>query len=472
MRAGGTVNGRRLRSVALNPSRLGFPCAAGHHTMKEMRRAAFALLTIGAGAVACALGSSGSGADGDPLVTSPDGCSGLACKRVSCGAAPTTRLTGRVTDPAGLRGIYNVSVYVPNGPVPAVKHGAQCDSCGKRNVGAVVSALTDAKGEFALDDVPVDPALPLVVEIGRFRRLVTVNVAPCAVTRLADDVVRLPKKSSEGELPLIADTTGASDSLECLLRNIGIDDSEFVPGGSARGHVQLFQGKGGGGLPKVPVPSASDLWNDPARLALYDIVTLSCEGDEANENKGGSDPVAREAMHGYANEGGHVFATHFQYTWLKSSPDADFRGVATWDATKDVGDDYTIDTTFPKGKAFADWLSTTNATPTYGLIHLDNVTFSAGEVHHPPAQPWIRKSANGRVRYFTFNTPIGTPREAQCGRFVFADLHAFAIGGSDFPEGCLAPKTTLTPQQLALEFLLFDLFACVDDDREPPMAPR
>lgn len=34
--------------------------------------------------------------------------------------------------------------------------------------------------------------------------------------------------------------------------------------------------RAGGGLPKIPVPNAADLWNDPARLARYDIVALSC----------------------------------------------------------------------------------------------------------------------------------------------------------------------------------------------------
>ncbi len=421
---------------------------------------------------ACAVGSGGADGDAVPLIGAPDACSGRACKRVVCGARPSTRVTGRVTDPAGLRGIYNVAVYVPNGAIAPVPHGLSCERCVSRSVDAAVSTLTDARGEFVLDDVPVDVAVPIVVEIGRFRRVVTMDVPACKETRLTDDAVRLPRNAAEGELPRIAVTTGASDALECLLRNIGIDDSEFASGSQERGHVALFRGKGGGGVKNVPVPEASDLWNDPARLALYDIVALSCEGDEANENKGGDDPLARQAMHDYANGGGHVFATHFQSTWLKSSPAADFRGVSTWDTTKDVGTDYAIDTSFPKGQAFAEWLAANGASPELGKISLDNVTFSVGDVKEPPAQPWIRSVGSGRVRYFSFNTPIGTPREAQCGRMVFGDLHSFGLGGSDFPDGCLTGPNALSPQQLALEFLLFDLFACVDDDRERPTPPR
>jgi hypothetical protein len=235
--------------------------------------------------------------------------------------------------------------------------------------------------------------------------------------------------------------------------------------------VQLYRGKGGGGVGKLPVPDAADLWNDPARLAKYDIVALSCEGDEANENKGGADPLARASMHTYANVGGHVFATHYQYTWLERSPAADFRDVATWDPAKDVGDEYAIDTTFPKGQAFAEWLVKSGATADPARIRLDNVTFSVGSVKQPPTQAWIAKTGSGAVRTFSFNTPVGKARAEQCGRFVFADLHAFGLGGSDFPDGCPASRA-LSPQQLALEFLLFDLFACVDDDRERPLPPR
>ena len=44
----------------------------------------------------------------------------------------------------------------------------------------------------------------------------------------------------------------------------------------------------------------------------------------------------------------------------------------------------------------------------------------------------------------------------QCGRVVVGDLHAFGLGGSDFPAGCLTAPKALSPQQRALEFLLFE----------------
>jgi hypothetical protein len=431
----------------------------------------FLLAAIVAGAAACARGSRATDEISPALVGAPDACVGLACKRVTCPAGASTRITGRVLDPVGLRGIYNVSVYIPSSPPQPVVHGARCDTCAARAIAPVAAALTDARGGFVLDDVPADPAVPVVVEIGRFRRTLTVNVPACTETRLADDAARLPRSRAEGDLPLVAVTTGASDALECLLRNVGIADSEFVPGGDDSGAIHVYRGKGGGGTRNPGVPDARELWNDPARLAAYDIVALSCEGDAANENKGGTDPSARGAMHGYANAGGHVFSTHFQSTWLEGSPFEDFRGIASWAGDKDADPEYEINASFPKGQAFAEWLVETGASKTLGSVRLDNVTSSLGTVREPEAQVWIRKPA-GPVRYFSFNTPIGAARAAQCGRVVFGDLHAFGLGGSDFPAGCLTDAKAMSPQQLALEFLLFDLFACVDDDRERPQPPR
>lgn len=399
------------------------------------------------------------------LVGGPDGGCGLACKRVACQNGATTRITGRVTDPAGLRPVYNAAVYIPNKAPPPIEHGARCDACARRTVDAVVSTLTDVRGEFVLPDVPVDTALPVIIEVGKWRRSVTVDVAACVENRLADDGVRMPRTSSEGDLPLMAVTTGTADALECLLRNIGLDEREFVAGNDPAGRVHLYKGKGGGGLTSAIVPPASDLWNDAAALARYDIVALSCEGDPADETK-----TDRGTMREYANAGGHVFASHSHSAWLEKSPSIEFNTVATWSTTNDVGDEYNVDTSFPKGRAFAEWLVGVGASPTAGRIRLDNVTFSVGAVRKPPAQAWIDQGRSS-VRYFSFNTPVGATPEEHCGRVVFADLHAFGLGASDFPTGCPGAGA-LTPQQLALEFLLFDLFGCVLDDAATPAPPR
>lgn len=432
------------------------------------------MVALTALAPGCAVG----GGPGDTTNPPPaaNGCRGIACARAVCTTGRTV-VTGRVTDPAGVRGLYNVSVYVPHDAPPVRRPGVQCDRCAARNVDAVSAALTDERGEFYLDDVPATAGVPIVIELGRFRKVVTLDVPPCVETRLTADQSRLPRNGSEGELPLLAVTTGASDALECLLRNVGIDESEFVAGGdpsreTSRGHVHLYRGRGGGALRGAAMPDAFELWNDEARLAAYDAVVLSCEGSEALENKGGEAPDAREPMARYLDRGGHVFATHFHYAWLESSPRPELRDVMDVSAVTDPSNLYSVDTSFPKGGAFAAWLGLAGALepgvspPT---IRFDNVTGSVGAIR-PPARGWIGQG--GAVRTFSLNTPVTAPPGDRCGRVVLGDLHAFGLGGSDFPDGCPGDKTVLTPQQLALEFLLFDSFACVDDDATAPRPPR
>ena len=431
-----------------------------------------AALSWGAIAIACAASPE---ADLTPTNTDPfggqrdGGCQGRGCKRAACSGAPTS-IRGRVLDPAGRRPVYGAAVYVPIAELHPIQSGATCRRCDELTVSAVVSALSDARGEFVLENVPVDTALPVVVELGSFRRTVEWNVAPCVENSLPDGTLRLPRSTEEGEMPRIAVTTGGADSLECLLRGAGIADVEFVPGGPSTRHVHLFRGKGGGGLAGAPIPDASSFWNALDSLRGYDVVALSCEGDEANETKGGDAPGARGAMHAYANAGGHVFATHFQRTWLQRSPFPDFQGIAEWGGAAVVGTTYDVDVSFPKGTAFSSWLTGVGASKTAGSIDLQGVTYSVGAVRRP-SQSWIKRGEDG-VRYFSFNTPLDAPPEAQCGRVVFGDLHVSGRGGGDFPASCGAADAPLTPEQLALEFLMFDALACVRDDRSLPVPPR
>jgi hypothetical protein len=438
-------------------------------------------------------------------------CVGLACQQTTCrlgnclqAACPAgqkTTLRGKVYDPAGRVPLYNVLVYVPNAPLDPITSGPSCDRCDTPISGKpIASALTDTQGAFLLDNVPVGIDVPLVVQVGKWRREIKVpRTQACAETVMEDpNVMRLPRSREEGNIPKIALTTGGADNLECLLRKIGIADSEFTPE-AGPGRVNFFAGMPDRSAAPpnpfpIPIPiqvgpfatsayapalnggaamtPARTFWDDPAAFNRYDMVILSCEGNSYPDQKS---PAARAALVGYADKGGRVFASHWHNIWLRGGP-APWSQVASFNAIgANLDDPFVgeVDTSFPKGNALADWLVTVGASPTRGRLSIREGRRTVVAVDPMFSTPWIRSPAGEPpgILYFTFNTPAGMAADQQCGRGVFTDIHVSAGDnpGPPFPMGCTT--TELTPQEKALEFILFDLSSCVQPDTQPPVIP-
>jgi hypothetical protein len=415
------------------------------------------------------------------------GCRGLQCQQATCEAGATT-ISGRVYDPAGKNPLYNVAVYVPNETPEPLVLGASCDPCAKLYTGKpVVSALTDAAGNFKIDKAPDGTDIPLVIQIGKWRRQFTIpSVARCVDNALPDKMLTLPRNRTEGDIPRIAISTGAADTLECLLRRIGVDANEYTGGPDGEPRIHIFQGTRGLGsrgaardapttAPAAPASPVA-LWSSKDELMKYDILLLSCEGQETQG-------MNQQALHDYASAGGRVFASHYHYSWLNSGPYGG-ENLATWTpGSNDMGTiGATIVKDFPKGQALQDWLANTNALVN-GELPIREARHNADVLpSHTASQAWIlaNQSANppGATQYLSFNTPtdaaVGGPDgEDYCGRVVFSDLHIGAASGDasamPVPTGCT--NADLSPQEKALEFMLFDLSACVIPDDRPPAPP-
>jgi len=390
-------------------------------------------------------------------------CVGLECQQVACSGGGTTSLSGKVYAPEGTVPLYNAIVYVPNSTPEAFKSGVVCEQCGAVTGSPVTTALTNEKGEFKLQNVPVGDNIPLVIQIGKWRRQITIpQVAKCVDTPIDAGNTRLPRTKAEGDIPLIGFTSGNADSLECFLRKLGIADSEFTPP-TGNGRVHFYRGNGS---VINGAPAAETLWNDATNLKKYDINMLSCEGSERTGDK--SAHYAK--MKDYLDSGGRVFASHFHYVWFRYGT-APLPTAATWSPAPQTNGPYQIDTDFPKGVAFADWLQNVNATTTRGVINLSEVRDSIGDSAPAVSRRWIRSDTPKSAKYFTFNTPIGQPVDKQCGRAVFTDVHVSGQGssGGNFPNFC--NNNPLNANEKALIFLFFDLSSCVGDDTKPPIPP-
>jgi hypothetical protein len=433
---------------------------------------------------------SGGGGDGGPgFLTGGDAgvaCVGLQCKQKVCAGGGDTTVTGTVFAPNGTLPLYNAIVYVPNDTPEAFTKGASCDKCGAVTGSPLVTALTDATGKFTLKNVPIGSDIPLVIQIGKWRRQVTIPVvAECTETALTDpELTRLPKKQSEGDIPQIALTTGGCDQLGCMLPKVGIDPSEFgldTDGPSKAVHV--YNGNDNGTIGPGAKNSARQLWNDPVKLKTYDLLILSCECEEATEGMGSFDPskgpAAFGAMTDYLTAGGRIFTTDFMYTWYRYSPDAALAGATSMRGGAPGGGQLmTIDTSFPKGKALGDWLAT--VTPGSNNTVKPDVVFSNIISADPTkTQQWATSGApNPGPRVFSVNIPVGVPADQQCGKGVHIDAHVNngGLGGSGndvidptYPKGC---QSSLKEGEKLLAFFFFDLASCIQNETQPPMPPQ
>ena len=462
------------------------------------------------------IGGSGSGSGG----TSSGGTQGAMCPantqcNVSCSSG-TTSISGVVTDPAGKNPLFDIQVYVPGAPLQPLTQGVGSDACDCSALyksGAVVSTVTGVDGSFRLTNAPVGDAVPLVVQIGKWRKLLQIKTTQCMDNPQGS--IALPSTVAAGDtndnMPDIAVSTGSADTLECLMRRIGLPATEYTAGAGGTGHVHVFAGggqgggKGGGNVGKPETPGmagapASDLnlWSTQAQLMPYDIVLLSCEGGETYN----ANPQALEA---YLNAGGRAFGSHFHYAFFAGplGSKQSYTAPADWGAnlaawTVDQGGESNgviggiIDQTlngstapFAKGVDLYQWLGLNNALGQDGVAAHElsiyqprfNATVSAAD---KPSQPWITadptSGQSGATMYFSFDTPVDAPPAADggppnyCGRAVFSDLHVagnpMTTDTGDPPNGC--SDGDLSPQEKALEFMLFDLSACVIPDTVAP----
>lgn len=396
-----------------------------------------------------------------------------------------TSISGTVYDPAGKLPLYNVVVYEPSEPLAPLKSGAACESCdGNFSGRPVAAAVSDAAGHFKLENLKTTSNVPLVVQVGKWRRQITVpSVVACQDNPIDDpQLFRLPRNQSEGDLPKMAVVRGGSEALECLVRKLGVDDAEFTPDSGA-GRVHLYASDGGtatAGTATMASGSAlgsdDSLLNSLEKMKSYDMILLGCEGtDNIIEGR----PVSQYFnVRDYADQGGRIFGSHYhdKFIWNDRTEDKPYPEVVKFQSgasalpSPAIG---AINTSFPKGQALADWLVNVKASTTRGQISIIDAENTVQSVVNPNAISWIGSpdaKTPGAPIYFSFPTPIDG---MACGRMVFSDIHV-ASGSGDtgkqpFPNGCTNPE--LTPQQAALAFMIFDLSSCVQpekDDVKPP----
>lgn len=476
--------------------------------MKIFRAVAILALLV-SGFEACGGGddaaAGGDGGDASATDASPDGTVTPNDAATSdCPNGEKTTLSGTVFAPNRTLPIAGAIVYVPASPPATLSHGvgASCDPCTLQpSSPAMVQTATDANGHFSLE-VSSAANLPVTIEIGKWQRNLRLAAAPtkCADTALPAVDTSLPSSMKDlggdtesVDMPRIAVSTGTADALECLLRKMGIADSEFsslaADGGLGSGHVTLFADNGavgGTGANQFEVgfdggagnfaDSLTSLWGDAGSLAPFDLVVLSCEGGQFDGTK---PQLALDALKSYADHGGRVFMSHWHNIWIGGAfqaggaqSEADWTPLATWSTNTTTLPDTTvvhIDDTANEGAGLAAWgnFQLDGGAPAFSLTHASgrNTCLSVDGGVTPVA--YLDDASSGGatgVQLFEFTTPVTTTSTSRCGEVVFSDIHVSSDSssntGTPFPGGC--STNPMSDQERAIAFMLFDIARCGD----------
>lgn len=361
--------------------------------------------------------------------------------------------------------------------------------------------MSNTDGSFTLTGVPVGDNIPLVIQLGRWRRLITIpTVTVCSTVTLDPEVSRLPRTQGEGNgmdsIPKMALTTGAVDALVCVFRKMGDEDNEFSNAGGT-GRIQIYRDNGvtctaGGGACAGTTPGIRTLTANQTTIDQYDAVLYPCRGqahDVAATDKSKVLDVPTNA-NAYVNKGGRAYFTHYSYAWLYNQQPSTALPWTNKTNSRNVNTDSwdpavhgAIDVSFARGQTFRDWLALpiVNALAATTPVPYIDITESRRNMTNPtnwasqtlPAQRWIYtydNSPKDAILHATFDTPWGLPPEQQCGRVLFSSFHVTTadLPGSatettnfEFPDEC---TTTFSSQEKVLAYMMFDMTSCV----QPP----
>jgi len=350
-------------------------------------------------------GDNSTGLDGGPGLQSSNGgwiltdatppadvdiCIGNQCYVPSCEAG-ATQLVGTILDPAGRYPVNNALVMIPNdGIIPPMTDGVNFNPCsgsslppalavattGPNGVFILGNPATDGGGSVPTEALPIQvdggdagnnpvTGVPILVQVGRWRRLVTVAVSnACAVNDAGPIALPSVQGGAYGQdnIPHVAIITSSCDPFECMINTIGVDRTQFSAFGGG-GRIELLyaydqgtineagagtvNGLGNphspaiimlpdGGFPDASVSGYDQLLKSTGVVDNYDLVMLPCRcGDEYEGPSNASGPSGnyytdpttaidyddingyRQTLASYANSGGRVFTSHWGREWIE-----------------------------------------------------------------------------------------------------------------------------------------------------------
>jgi hypothetical protein len=401
-------------------------------------------------------------------------------------ACPTTgaEISGVVLAPNGEDPIPGAVVYLTQtAPTPQAE-GVSCDRC-DLPPGVLAYSTSDTRGRWAfVRGVNASGSFFLVVQKGRFRKVVPFNVTACAPAMVPSAMTKLPGSRAEGEIPRILVASGTTqaqidrsntedwtyDDISRVLRRIGI--TEFDRSDPCR------QATTSTNVTTTAVCPFGSILADNTRLRRYNVIVAPCGALGFNRSwqvlDNAPNRVIATNVRDWLRLGGRLYTSDTAYGLLaRSAPSlVTFAGGTTLSMSRDpanigAGGSPATPASYTgrvNDDGLRSWLSDRGSLAMDGSIALtgfispwvaiDSVPMTTrvavdAVVDWFPPSTGERMSAGRRALTVSADYTEG----GGCGRVVFSSYEVH-----DRTASAMAP---LSPQERVLEYMLFELGGCL-----------
>ncbi|MBL8680992.1 MAG: hypothetical protein JNK05_17555 [Myxococcales bacterium] len=417
-------------------------------------------------------------------LSSPDASGDVGREAAAPCPVSGVEVSGTILAPNGEDPIAGAVVYLARTRPTPQAAGVGCDRC-ELPPDVLAYSVSDAQGRWAfVRGVNESGSFFLVVQKGRFRRVVPFDVTACAARTVPPETTKLPGSRMEGEIPRILVASGATadqmdrpatgdwtyDDIARVLRRIGI--TEFDRSDPCRRAGNTTD------ITQVANCPFGGILANAATLNNYNVVVAGCGALGFNHSWQVLDHAPNRVIpmnvRDWLRRGGRLYTSDTAYGLLaRSVPQvATFAGGTTLTMGRDPAN-VGFGASPPNGRMYTGsvpdvplrtWLMDRGSLGAGGSINLTG--FISPWVAIDTVPMTTRTVVDAEVEWFSSvpNMPMPAGRRpltisadvtegGGCGRIVFSSY--------EVDNRTASPTAPLTPQERVLEYMIFELGGCL-----------